>query len=110
MQPVEQDLCGEACVERGERIKDKQEPIFYVTEGSHEEVDQSPFPERLLKKECETLYLTKAVDEYTISALPGFERKKSQNVAKDDSSCDKFYDDPSDRRVYYDDFSCRRFC
>merc|ERR1712095_167946 len=66
-----------------ERMKDKQENIFYVAGGSKEEVEKSPFVERLLKKGYEVLYLTEAVDEYAISALPEFEGKKFQNVAKE---------------------------
>ena len=38
-----------------------------------EEVKSSPFVERLLKKGYEVLYLTEAVDEYAISAIPEFE-------------------------------------
>merc|ERR1712088_851531 len=71
-----------------ERMKDKQESIFYVAGGSKEEVEQSPFVERLLKKGYEILYLTEAVDEYAISALPEFEGKKFQNVAKEGFSLD----------------------
>merc|ERR1712045_430340 len=47
------------------------------------ECQESPFVERLLKKGYEVLYLTEAVDEYAVSALPEFEGKKFQNVAKD---------------------------
>ena len=36
-----------------------------------------------MKKGFEVLYLTEAVDEYAISALPEFEGKKFQNVAKE---------------------------
>jgi len=57
--------------------------IYYMAGTSYEEVSTSPFVERLLKKGFEVLYLTDAVDEYTISALPEFESKKFQNVAKD---------------------------
>jgi HSP90 family molecular chaperone len=39
--------------------------------------------ERLLKKGYEVLYLTEAVDEYCISAVPEFDGKKFQNVAKE---------------------------
>lgn len=39
--------------------------------------------ERLLKKGYEVLYLTEAVDEYCVSALPEFDGKKFQNVAKE---------------------------
>jgi heat shock protein beta len=58
------------------RMKDKQETIFYMAGSSKEEVEQSPFVERLLKKGYEVLYLTEAVDEYAISALPEFEGNK----------------------------------
>jgi len=71
-----------------ERMKDKQESIFYMAGGSKEEVEKSPFVERLLKKGYEVLYLTEAVDEYAISALPEFEGKKFQNVAKEGFSID----------------------
>lgn len=39
--------------------------------------------ERLLKKGFEVLYLTEPVDEYCIQAMPEFEGKKFQNVAKE---------------------------
>ena len=71
-----------------ERMKDKQEQIFYMAGTSKEEVENSPFVERLLKKGFEVLYLTEAVDEYAISALPEFEGKKFQNVAKEGFSID----------------------
>merc|ERR1711928_287906 len=56
--------------------------------GSVEEVKTSPFVERLLKKGYEVISLTEAVDEYAISALPEFEGKKFQNVAKEGFSID----------------------
>ena len=71
-----------------ERMKDKQEQIFYMAGGNEAEVKESPFVERLLKKGYEVLYLTEAVDEYAISALPEFEGKKFQNVAKEGFSLD----------------------
>merc|ERR1719295_1322948 len=70
------------------RMKEKQENIFYMAGGSKEEVEKSPFVERLLKKGFEVLYLTEAVDEYAISALPEFDGKKFQNVAKEGFSID----------------------
>jgi len=71
-----------------EGMKDKQETIFYIAGGSKEEVENSPFVERLLKKGYEVLFLTEAVDEYAISALPEFEGKKFQNVAKEGFTID----------------------
>ena len=66
-----------------ERMKDKQEHIYYMAGGNREEVETSPFVERLLKKGYEVLYLVDTVDEYAIQSLPEFEGKKFQNVAKD---------------------------
>merc|ERR1711983_139367 len=71
-----------------ERMKDKQEAIYYIAGGSKEEVTSSPFVERLLKKGYEVLFLTEAVDEYAISSLPEFEGKKFQNVAKEGFNLD----------------------
>merc|ERR1719308_119077 len=71
-----------------ERMKDKQESVFYMAGASKEEVEKSPFVERLLKKGYEVLYLTEAVDEYAISVVPEFEGKKFQNVAKEGFSID----------------------
>ncbi|KAG1680535.1 Endoplasmin [Nymphon striatum] len=65
------------------RMKENQEHIYYIAGSSLDEVKQSPFVERLLKKGFEVLYLTEAVDEYCISAIPEFEGKKFQNVAKE---------------------------
>uniref|UniRef100_A0A224XK78 Heat shock protein 83 n=1 Tax=Panstrongylus lignarius TaxID=156445 RepID=A0A224XK78_9HEMI len=65
------------------RMKPKQEHIYYMAGATRAEVEKSPFVERLLKKGYEVLYLVEAVDEYTLSALPEFESKKFQNVAKE---------------------------
>merc|ERR1711944_178506 len=71
-----------------ERMKDKQEQIFYMAGSTLKECQESPFVERLVKKGYEVLYLTEAVDEYSVSALPEFEGKKFQNVAKDGFAID----------------------
>lgn len=65
------------------RMKEKQDYIYYIAGANRKEVENSPFVERLLKKGYEVLYLTEAVDEYCISALPEFDGKKFQNVAKE---------------------------
>ena len=65
------------------RMKDKQETIFFLGGTSREEIEKSPFVERLLKRGYEVLYLTEPVDEYTVQSLPEFEGKKFQNAAKE---------------------------
>ncbi|KAK2187766.1 hypothetical protein NP493_155g04038 [Ridgeia piscesae] len=66
-----------------ERMKDKQDAIYFMAGSSRTEVEKSPFVERLLKKGYEVLYLVEPVDEYCIQSLPEFDSKKFQNVAKD---------------------------
>nr|AWI66278.1 glucose-regulated protein 94 [Mizuhopecten yessoensis] len=66
-----------------ERMKDKQETIYFMAGSSRKELEQSPFVERLLKKGYEVLYLVEPVDEYCIQSLPEFDGKKFQNVAKE---------------------------
>ncbi|GCB65387.1 hypothetical protein scyTo_0004776 [Scyliorhinus torazame] len=66
-----------------ERMKDKQDKIYFMAGTSRQEAQSSPFVERLLKKGYEVLYLTEPVDEYCIQALPEFDGKRFQNVAKE---------------------------
>ena len=60
-----------------------------VSEVRCSQVENSPFLERLLKKGYEVLYLTEPVDEYTIQALPEFDGKRFQNVAKEGLDIDQ---------------------
>ncbi|KAK0052359.1 Endoplasmin/heat shock protein 90 kDa [Biomphalaria pfeifferi] len=71
-----------------ERMKEKQEAIYFIAGTSREEVEKSPFVERLLKKGYEVLYLVEPVDEYCIQSLPEFEGKKFQNIAKEGLNID----------------------
>lgn len=72
-----------------ERMKDKQDLIYYIAGTDRNELERSPFVERLLKKGYEVLYLTDPIDEYTMQSLPEFEGKRFQNVAKDGLQIDK---------------------
>lgn len=82
-----------------ERMKAKQDHIYYIAASNRAEAEKSPFIERLIRRGYEVLYLVEAVDEYCISALPEFDGKKFQNVAKEgfqlpetDESKQKFED------------------
>nr|WRM33297.1 heat shock protein 90B1 [Eisenia fetida] len=72
-----------------ERMKEKQEHIYFIAGSGRMEVEKSPFVERLLKKGYEVLYLVEAVDEYCIQSLPEFEGKKFQNAAKEGLKLDE---------------------
>lgn len=65
------------------RMKAKQEWIYYIAASNRAEAEKSPFIERLVARGYEVLFLVEAVDEYSISALPEFDGKKFQNVAKE---------------------------
>uniref|UniRef100_A0A3Q2T0I6 Endoplasmin n=1 Tax=Fundulus heteroclitus TaxID=8078 RepID=A0A3Q2T0I6_FUNHE len=66
-----------------ERMKEKQDKIYFMAGTTRKEAESSPFVERLLKKGYEVIYLTEPVDEYCIQALPEFDGKRFQNVAKE---------------------------
>lgn len=58
-------------------------PVLIVCSVCPLQAESSPFVERLLKKGYEVIYLTEPVDEYCIQALPEFDGKRFQNVAKE---------------------------
>ncbi|XP_055793657.1 endoplasmin-like isoform X4 [Salvelinus fontinalis] len=66
-----------------ERMKEKQDKIYFMAGTSRKEAESSPFVEKLLKRGYEVIYLTEPVDEYCIQALPEFDGKRFQNVAKE---------------------------
>merc|ERR1712226_34571 len=72
-----------------DRMKEKQEHIYFMAGQTRDEVEKSPFVERLQKKGYEVLYLTEPVDEYCIQSLPEYEGKKFQNVAKEGLKLDE---------------------
>lgn len=65
------------------RMKTKQTHIYFIAASTRAEAEKSPFIERLIARGYEVLFLVEAVDEYCISALPEFDSKKFQNVAKE---------------------------
>lgn len=71
------------------RMKPKQDHVYWLAGASRAEVEKSPFVERLLARGYEVLYLVEAVDEYAIAALPEFDGKKFQNVAKEGFTLDE---------------------
>nr|XP_023673638.1 endoplasmin-like isoform X6 [Paramormyrops kingsleyae] len=72
-----------------ERMKEKQDKIYLMAATSRKEAESSPFVERLLKKGYEVIYLIEPVDEYCIQALPEFDGKRFQNVAKEGVNFDE---------------------
>ncbi|KAI5655965.1 hypothetical protein M9H77_24758 [Catharanthus roseus] len=65
------------------RMKSGQKDIFYITGTSKEQLEKSPFLERLTKKNYEVILFTDPVDEYLMQYLMDYEDKKFQNVSKE---------------------------
>ncbi|KAK2986674.1 hypothetical protein RJ640_020836 [Escallonia rubra] len=65
------------------RMRSEQKDIFYITGTSKEQLEKSPFLERLMKKNYEVILLTDPVDEYLMQYLMDYEDKKFQNVSKE---------------------------
>ncbi|KAI3816988.1 hypothetical protein L1987_10774 [Smallanthus sonchifolius] len=65
------------------RMKSGQKDIFYITGSSKEQLEKSPFLERLKKKSLEVIFFTDPVDEYLMQYLMDYEDKKFQNVSKE---------------------------
>mmetsp|Transcript_35524 Transcript_35524/g.55842 ORF Transcript_35524/g.55842 Transcript_35524/m.55842 type:complete len:794 (+) Transcript_35524:93-2474(+) len=66
-----------------ENMKEWQDEIYFMSGETYEDVDESPFVEKLKKKGLEVIYLTDAVDEYWVNHVPEFDGKKLQSISKE---------------------------
>ncbi|KAL7128199.1 hypothetical protein ABFS83_14G300000 [Erythranthe nasuta] len=71
------------------RMKSGQKDIFYITGTSKEQLEKSPFLERLTKKNYEVIFFTDPVDEYLMQYLTEYEDTKFQNVSKEGLKIEK---------------------
>ncbi|MCP2257447.1 molecular chaperone HtpG [Streptoalloteichus tenebrarius] len=65
-----------------ERMKEDQQVIYYMTGDSRATVERSPHLEALRAKGLEVLILTDPIDEMWVDAVPEFEGRRFQSVAK----------------------------
>ena len=72
-----------------DRMKPNQKNIYYVTGESVESVSQSPFVERLLKKDLEVVYMVDPVDEYLLQPMTEYEGTKLMSVTKEGLKIDE---------------------
>ena len=72
-----------------DRMKPNQKNIYYVTGESVESVSQSPFVERLLKKDIEVVYMVDPVDEYLLQPMTEYEGTKLMSVTKEGLKIDE---------------------
>jgi len=67
-----------------ERMKEGQKSIYYLAGESREQLEKSPFLEKLLAKDLEVIYFTDPIDEYTMQNLTEFDEYKFSNASKED--------------------------
>ncbi|MEA5363303.1 molecular chaperone HtpG [Amycolatopsis sp., V23-08] len=65
-----------------ERMKEGQEHVYYMTGESRSAVENSPHMEAFRAKGYEVLVLTDPIDEMWVDAVPGFDGKQFQSIAK----------------------------
>ena len=64
-----------------EEMKDGQEAIYYASGASIEKINSLPQVEQVKDKEYDILYLTDYVDEFCITAIQEYDKKKFTNVS-----------------------------
>ena len=65
-----------------ERMKDGQDEIYYMTGESRTQVENSPHMEAFQAQGYEVLLLTDPVDEVWVEAVPEYDGKKLQSIAR----------------------------
>jgi molecular chaperone HtpG len=65
-----------------ERMKDGQDGIYYMTGETRAQVENSPHMEAFKAKGYEVLLLTDPVDEIWVDAVPEYDGKKLQSIAR----------------------------
>lgn len=65
------------------RMKAGQKDIYFIAGKSMDELEKSPFVERLLKKDYEVVYFTDVLDEYLVQHLVDYDDKKLSDASKD---------------------------
>jgi molecular chaperone HtpG len=67
-------------------MKKEQSCIYYITGGSIETIQQSPFIERLMDNGIEVIYMTDPLDEYMIQSATEFDEYKFVSASSDIST------------------------
>lgn len=90
-----------------ENMPEWQKSIYYISGESIKDVENSPFLEKLKKKDLEVLYLVDPIDEYSVQHVAEYDGKKLQSVSKEGLSFgdDDEKDDKKRLDVYKETFA-----
>ncbi|NLU83053.1 molecular chaperone HtpG [Rhodococcus sp. HNM0569] len=81
-----------------ERMKPGQDVVYYMTGESRQQIENSPHMEAFAAKGLEVLLLTDPVDEMWVDAVPEFEGKRLQSIAKGEFDLDDSEDEDSEAK------------
>ncbi|WP_250002615.1 molecular chaperone HtpG [Actinoplanes sp. M2I2] len=77
-----------------ERMKEGQDEIYYLTGDSRSQVENSPHMEAFREQGYEVLVLTDPVDEIWVEAVPDYDGKKLQSIARGSVDLPKDKEEP----------------
>ena len=77
-----------------DRMKEGQDEIYYLTGDSRSQVENSPHMEAFQAQGYEVLILTDPVDEVWVEAVPDYDGKKLQSIARGSVDLPKDASDP----------------
>nr|WP_221381275.1 molecular chaperone HtpG [Actinoplanes polyasparticus] len=78
-----------------ERMKEGQDEIYYLTGDSRSQVENSPHMEAFQAQGYEVLILTDPVDEIWVEAVPDYDGKKFQSIARGSVDLPKDKEEPA---------------
>ena len=76
-----------------DRMKEKQDAVYYVTADSHASAEGSPHLEIFQKHDIEVLLMSDPIDEWVVMHLGDFDDKPLKSIAKGDLALDWLDDD-----------------
>ncbi|WZZ62871.1 hypothetical protein YC2023_062978 [Brassica napus] len=72
-----------------ENMKAEHKAIYYIASDSVTSAKNAPFPEKLMEKELEVLYLVEPIDEVAIQSLKSYKDKDFIDISKEDLDLSK---------------------